>query len=326
MQTVKNKFTILHVNIRSCTQNFNQFLCYVLGLVIKYDVIVISETWITPENENLFNIPGYMFCSQNRGTGRGGGLRVYCLSNLICNKINELSIVSETHESLFVKISEINKFTYIIGAFYRPPRCNVASFNNYLENILFTEELLLSSKCILLGDFNINLINEQEKQQVSNFITVMAEGRFAQLVNNPTRCVLGIPRTLLDHIWINFSDTVECSVLDYLIADHLPIQMVIACSRNVTTRKLNKKFRLYSRANFEAFNSDKLNIFSSYNIVSEDVNVEMDIFIKWIVSVIDKYFPYNVKDLSEKRMNMPWLNQEAIEFIDFKHKLFIKNI
>jgi hypothetical protein len=324
MQTVKNKFNVLHINIRSCSQNFNQFLCYLLGLDIKYDIVVISETWIISENENLFNIPGYMFCSQNRDIGRGGGLRIYFLSNLVCNKIDELSIVSETHESLFVKITEINRFTYIIGAFYRPPRCKVTSFNNYIENILYTNEEILSSKCILLGDFNINLIKEQEKQLISNFVDVMTEGGFSQLVNNPTRCESGIPVTLIDHIWINFSETTECSVLDYLIADHLPIQMSIACNRSVHTRTLKKKFRQYSRENFVAFDNDKIELFGSYNIMSSDVNVEMNKFVKWIMLVVNKYFPYNVKNLSEKRMNMPWLNREAIDFINFKHKLFIK--
>ncbi len=322
MRAVQHQFTILHLNIRSCLQNFGQFVAYLIELNVRYDVMILSETWITADNENLFSIPSYDFISQNRDVRRGGGLRIYYLNNLVCNKIEDLSMLSETHESLFVKISDANNLTYVLGAFYRPPSCNISSFNNYLDNVLFTDTRLMSNKCILVGDFNIDLLKAREKQQTINFTNIMSEGGFKQLVEGPTRCELGLPKTLLDHFWINFSAKIGCSIRDFLISDHLPIEMSIA--RKISYNKIKIKFRTFSRENYDVFERDKTNIFHSYKIATNDVNLEMTKFLNWICSVVDIYFPYKVKHLSEKRIVMPWLNREVLVFINFKHKLFIK--
>ncbi len=152
-------------------------------------------------------------------------------------------MVSETHESLFVKISNANNLTYFLGAFCRSPSCNISSFNNYLDNVLFTDARLMSDKCIVVGDFNIHLLKARAKQQTSNFTIIMTEGGFMQLVEGPTRCELRLPKTL----WINFSANIGCSIHDFFISDHLHIEMSIA--RKMSYNKIKIKHRTFSKEN-----------------------------------------------------------------------------
>ena len=40
----------------------------------KIDLIILSETWLTRNNSNRVNIPGYTFVGNNRTSKKGGGV------------------------------------------------------------------------------------------------------------------------------------------------------------------------------------------------------------------------------------------------------------
>ncbi len=64
-------------------------------------------------------------------------------------------VIYDTHKAFFVKIYFPNVFSVVIGDFYRPPHCSIINFNDYINSTLFTDQRILRSKCILVGDFNI---------------------------------------------------------------------------------------------------------------------------------------------------------------------------
>ena len=68
--------SICHINIRSMIRNFNAFEEYLAGLRFEYAFIGVSETWLTDNNHDLFNLYGYTFIEQHRirKTGDGVGL------------------------------------------------------------------------------------------------------------------------------------------------------------------------------------------------------------------------------------------------------------
>ena len=54
-------FNIIHVNIRSCNKNLDEFLLYLQQISITFSVIILSETWLSSvhelidiNNNNLF--------------------------------------------------------------------------------------------------------------------------------------------------------------------------------------------------------------------------------------------------------------------------------
>ena len=194
-------------------------------------------------------------------------------------------------------------------------------FNNYLYNILLIDERIMQHKCILMGDFNINMLNVNVRQSYADFSNCMEENGFRQIIDKPTRCVNGIPFSLLDHIYINFGDQYRAFVHDYLISDHLPIS--IEMRGKFENKIVKQSFRILSNENFNKFKAEKTELFNSYSIAPGDVNEEFDRFNSWLDRLLDKYFPYKVKYLSLKRLKMPWINDEILALINVKHKLFI---
>lgn len=75
-------------------------------------------------------------------------------------KINNACLQLPHIESLFIEI--LKPFNFVIGMTYRPPNSSFSDFLESMENIL---ELLsnFKSMCYIMGDYNINLLNHNEK-------------------------------------------------------------------------------------------------------------------------------------------------------------------
>jgi hypothetical protein len=295
-------------------------VAYLQSIQRIYHVIVLTETWLNDRSEELYNLPNYSHVTISRSQRAGGGIRIYALNSLIINKMDEFSIICNSHEALFVKVSLPKMFSFIVGGIYRPPNCSVNEFNDYLSNTLFASEIIIRGKCILLGDFNINMMNLHVQQSHTEFCTVMEENGFIQIINSPTRCVRGIPCSLLDLIYINFGGNYESMVHDCLISDHLPISVNL--NDKIDAKLIKCTFRDLSEENFARFNIDKAELFNSYNIVSNNMNDEFDKLDDWLNRLLERYFPRKVKYMSPKRLKMPWINKNILSLINTKHKLF----
>ena len=67
----KNYFSLLHLNKRSVSKNFDSFkhLLNSLGKPIK--IIGLTETWLNDTNNDNFNIEKYDFITSNRSNKKG---------------------------------------------------------------------------------------------------------------------------------------------------------------------------------------------------------------------------------------------------------------
>ena len=75
-----NKFNSLVLNIRSLSKNFDHLLPYISSFDLSFDLIILTETWLSDSNDSQFEpfeIPAYSHISLNRTTKRGGGIRIY---------------------------------------------------------------------------------------------------------------------------------------------------------------------------------------------------------------------------------------------------------
>ena len=52
-------FALLMLNIRSCKKNFNQFLACFCDVLSSFSCILLTETWLTADVDNVFDIPGF---------------------------------------------------------------------------------------------------------------------------------------------------------------------------------------------------------------------------------------------------------------------------
>ena len=87
----------------------------------------------------------------------------------------------------------------LIGMIYRPPDTPISMFNEHLKNVI--ESIKCSNiPCYLLGDFNINLLNQSSHQATSDFLDILYSGGFTPLISRPTR-ITENSATLIDHIY-----------------------------------------------------------------------------------------------------------------------------
>ena len=52
-------FVLLMVNIRSCRNNFNQFLAYFFSILKYFSCIILTEIWLTADIDNICVLPGF---------------------------------------------------------------------------------------------------------------------------------------------------------------------------------------------------------------------------------------------------------------------------
>ena len=117
-------------------------------------------------------------------------------------------------ECCFIEIT-FNEKKYMIAGIYRIPNTDISSFIEKLNEIL--EPLKTSSELILLGDYNINLLNEDSNKNSfdlclqSNYLipTILAPTRIAtKTLQNGLQFTT---KTLIDNIIINNPTPGTCS-------------------------------------------------------------------------------------------------------------------
>ena len=56
--SIDSNFSLLHINIRSLSTNYDQQIVYLNCLKHRFSIIALSETWTNENNQSLFPIPG----------------------------------------------------------------------------------------------------------------------------------------------------------------------------------------------------------------------------------------------------------------------------
>ena len=153
----KTTFSLIHSNIRSASKNADDLSNFLTTLDHKFDIIGLSETWL---NENNDIVPGFSNYTQvhNYRTNRtGGGVSLLLSAYIRYHKFEDLSIITELFESIFIEIETVSN-NVIIGCIYRPPNSNLIRFNEEI-NILLKKLNSMNKSVYIMGDYNINLLN-----------------------------------------------------------------------------------------------------------------------------------------------------------------------
>ena len=159
--------SIFNTNSRSLLKNFAQYdlLFETLKSDFNYEFDVISfvETWLDSNLEKLVNIPGYCPVFKHKiDKKKGGGLAILIKQGLKFQTRHDL-FVPETLQSLFdclfIEVPA-HEQSIVIGVVYRSPSNN--SIQQLTEFLLKTTETVNreNKQIVLLGDFNINLLKQ----------------------------------------------------------------------------------------------------------------------------------------------------------------------
>ena len=129
---------------------------------------------------------------------------------------------SKQLESVFIEVLMPNKQNQIIGTLYKHPSVNVSKFNHeYLRDIL-TKIKNENKNIIVMGDFNVNLTNNNKNRGTYEFLEQIFNLNFTPKITLPTK-ITEKTATLIDNIFANSqAQKYNSGNITTSISDHLP--------------------------------------------------------------------------------------------------------
>ena len=120
--------TILQLNIRSLLVHQTD-LKLLLNLLnkkkTKVDAVLLCETFLTKQTNQLVNIPGYVLINKNRTNSRGCGVAILLKDNVPYKKWDDITTMIEKEvESVYVETTCRNGTKLLLGSLYRAPNTN----------------------------------------------------------------------------------------------------------------------------------------------------------------------------------------------------------
>ena len=212
-------------------------------------------------------------------------------------------------------------------------------FVENLANSISNSNSFDSQEVILLGDFNVNLLDRKKKlihkkgyrfsKEESNYSTplfltknytqLLKSSGLTQLIDEPTRKT-DTTESLLDHILVNTADKISQSgVIEKAISDH----DIIFCTRKhqkIKTGQHNsikiRSMKNYTKESFlEKLGDVEFPDYSNFDCVNEAYSN----FITKLMDVIDNIAP--TKEIRIKGNSKAWFDSDTVERINIREKL-----
>ena len=294
-------FSVTHVNCQSLSRHYEEILN--ISTQIDFHVLMLSETWLKPTlASKSVQLAKYTLYRHDRcGSKTGGGVAMYVRDDLKA-KILFTSPDNSGIEFLFVEILVGSK-KCVLGVVYWPP--HIGKLSELHECLAF----LASSyeHIIIMGDFNINLLNTNNANIV-NYLTTLKSLNLNFLELGPTHHS-NTSDTWIDHIIVSNTNNVVShgqistpgiSKHDFLYLFHSfkchkyePKQLNFRDFRNISTSELLN----------DAFTAPWPSVYHQY-----DINSKIAALNQIITDIFDKHAP--MKKVKAKRPPTPWFTKE----------------
>ena len=322
---VNNIFSVLHINARSVLNKIDDLNIMFSKLKKVPDVLGISETWLSENNIQLANINGFKgYHLTRKRVLDHGGVTCFVRDSLDSELLEQFSFINDDIELCTVKI-KVKEEYYLVSVVYRPSskHRDVDKFTNILSKLL-RNNTFKKHKHILLGDFNINLLDFACHPHTNQFLASMQNLKYTPLISRPTRFPDLNQRganSLLDHLYINFTPVSISGILEYIISDHRPIFINISHPLGID-KNVKIKFRLINELNRQLFKRDLCNTHWEFLLTQEDFNTNFGLFFNKFSDLYNKHFPVMTRTLSNKHIINPWITPRLKQLTSNKSLLY----
>ena len=265
----------------------------------------INETKLKDKitNDSL-QIPNFNFIRKDKSVDGHTGIGVYIHNDIHQFTKRRTDIESNLIENIWIELRIPTEQPVLVGFIYRHPSSNISWYDHFDEMMDKVNES--NQNIILLGDFNINYLTNNNKRW--NSITEILG--LKQYISEPTRFE-NQKGSILDHIYCNNSNLIAGSkVGNNSISDHQPIFCTLSLKLPKNVRK-GHTFRMYR--NFKNFSSasfldDLRDIDFSEVTNCDDPNKASELFLQLLLAVIDKHAP--IRKRRVKQIVIPgWLTE-----------------
>ena len=246
--------------------------------------------------------------------------------NFSSSKIESVSFCSQNLEVCCIKTKIHGNDLRIVGV-YRPHGGNIESFISELESVL-NEGSMTNKSVIVLGDFNIDLVGENNENDRNLLMNLMYSFHFIPVISKPTRFSGNFSQTstLIDHIWMNKLTNYTSGVILTDVSDHCPIFLMLPVNLPHSVPKIRQEFRDESETNMNKL-KDALLVFDWHLIDSNNVNDRVLKFLNVFYNLYSKNCPLKIKYVSGRKVLNPWMSPGLSELIKCKsqyYKLYLQ--
>lgn len=304
-----------------------------------FDCICVQETWL-PEHADcsLLALDGYSLISQGFSSSTHGGVAIYVRLKYHFSVLH--SVRNDAWEALFVGISGKSGCPpLVIGNIYRPPNNNNENLSNFINEITqcFSMFQHPHGKCIVTGDFNIDLLKINEKPQFREYFNTITSLGYTPRLTFPTR-LTDNNGTLIDNILTNFLESHQTvsGIMTTKISDHQPCFLSIHLealkdSFPNALRPEKKKFIFIKTKpnNLNEIIREELRNINLMSCINTDPlcnpNITYDKIESIITNIIDKHTVLKkVRDNKYKHRRSDWITRGIMKSIKFRDKLYHK--
>ena len=306
--------TILQLNIRSLLAHQTD-LKLLLNLLdkkkTKVDAVLVCETFLTKQTNQLVNIPGYVLINKNRTNSRGGGVAILLKDNIPYKKRDDITTMIEKEvESVYAEIMCRNGTKLLLGNLYRAPNTNGKLFSEHVVEVLSRVKSRTPNMEIVLGmDHNHDLLKSDTHKQMEEFLDLMVNSEMWPTITHPTR-VTQTSATLIDNIFISSKLHHQFNSMLILddISDHLPSLVLLKQTKIKNREPIEFKSRKLTEANFAIIRRSLNQVDWNGVLNSNDCNENFNIFSEILEAKIEETAPLRTIRISGKRcFQEPWL-------------------
>jgi hypothetical protein len=98
--------SLFSLNIRSLPKNFNQLVPLIKTSEINYNIICLTETWLTPSNAESYGLEGYTHEYLTRTNKLGGHTSIFIGDNIIYKTREDLTFIDNDMELLWLELDK----------------------------------------------------------------------------------------------------------------------------------------------------------------------------------------------------------------------------
>lgn len=188
-------FVMMTWNINRLMNKVDDLQNYVMSFDGLIHVIVIIETFLTSENAHLCNLQNYKpFHNTRQGSG-GGGITIF-VHDIVMSTYSPTLVMSTVTNELnhFMTVNFKGTLDLNVTGVYRRPGGSERIFIDELDT-----HCLRRKKNILCGDFNMNILDDNDSQVCSYMDTITI--RNYKILNevNHRSCTRLVSGRILDH-------------------------------------------------------------------------------------------------------------------------------
>ncbi len=343
-QNSTEQLSVISINVRGISCNYDNLLMYLNSLKINFDAVVLTECHI-PKNA-LCNfdlhaqhpLEGYdKFYVQS--TIKFGGVIMYVKNDFKAAYCHELTRSCSTHDSVYVKIDQANLHTInsksrkplYLGGYYR--HCNAGDVMNFIDefNNDISHKCLIKNDVIIGGDFNICLMKSTFNNDSLCFLNTILSNTYEILIFKPTRIqhhknsLQVKSATLIDQIITNLFPY-ECTSgnLLYPDSDHHATFAIFNTYREDNNSSNVDMYRRYvHKVDQENLIEDFNTLYDWENLIFNECNLDTatENLNNCIQELCDKHAPLTkMSNRRKKYRNKPWIDFSMLTEIQSKNK------